>query len=377
MNVADFVSMQNTCVTQSEINSQPMIWREFAVKLSEHAREVRAWISRFAPEEIWLCGAGTSAYIGETICTYLDSRSTIRHRAVATTSLVGSPQDYVLGDRRILVVSFGRSGDSPETVGTLDILDKCLPNAARLNITCNESGALAQRSANQADLQMTIVLPDECHDRGFAMTSSFTTMLLTALACLDSIPLSKVTEYLRALAQSAERVLASAEAFAATHLAPPPERAVFIGTGTLTGIARESALKVLELTRGAVSTHWESSLGFRHGPKAILNQRTVAFAYLSCIPHSRRYDVDLIEEVRRQLGVNSLVTVGPAGLGANIELDPVDNDAWSAVLYVLLPQIVAVKWGLALGIKVDSPFVSEELNRVVSGVTLYDYQSEK
>jgi fructoselysine-6-P-deglycase FrlB-like protein len=133
---------------------------------------------------------------------------------------------------------------------------------------------------------------------------------------------------------------------------------------------------VLELTRGRVATAWESALGFRHGPKAILNDRTLVVANVSIHPHTRRYDLDLIGEIRRQFGSSQLVVVGPAGIGADIELEPVGNDAWSAVLYVLLPQLLAVRWSEALGITVDNPFEGGELNRVVSGVTLYPYDGD-
>ena len=101
-----------------------------------------------------------------------------RLRAVATTDLVARPHAYLNG-RRVLMVNFGRSGNSAETLGTLDLLDVLAPASPRLNITCNAGSALATRPA--AD-QRVIVLPEATHDAGFAMTSSFSTMLLTALA---------------------------------------------------------------------------------------------------------------------------------------------------------------------------------------------------
>jgi fructoselysine-6-P-deglycase FrlB-like protein len=376
MNVHKLDLPSSASTTEEEIKSQPAVWGEYAAELARHSADIHEWIRQRAPQEIWLCGAGTSAYIGETACAYLEARTGIRHRAIATTNVVSSPQDFIVTDRRVLVVSFGRSGNSSETTGVLDILDRHMPAADRLNITCNGDSELARRKGPGEGGQKTVVLPAGAHDQGFAMTASFTTMLLTVLACLDKASPALIRASVRALAQKAAETLAALEAFVARRLSSPPERAVFLGSGALTGIARESGLKVLELTRGRVATAWESALGFRHGPKAILNDRTLVVANVSIHPHTRRYDLDLIGEIRRQFGSSQLVVVGPAGIGADIELEPVGNDAWSAVLYVLLPQLLAVRWSEALGITVDNPFEGGELNRVVSGVTLYPYDGD-
>lgn len=376
MNIHKFDPVEGISATEREIKSQPTVWYDYAEELARRSTEIRAWIRERAPQEIWLCGAGTSAYIGETVCAYLEACSGIRHRPVATTSLVATPQDLIVTERRVLVVSFGRSGKSSETVGALDILDRHMPAADRLNITCNGDGALAQRAGPKDGQQRTVVLPEGAHDQGFAMTASFTTMLLTVLACLDDVSPALVKAMVKTLAYRAAQIIPAMEDFARTTLSAVPERAVFLGSGPLTGIARESGLKVLELTGGKIATAWESSLGFRHGPKAILNDRTLVLANIAIDEHTRRYDLDLIGEIRRQFGAVTLVTVGPTGSGADIELDPVGNDAWSAVLYVLLPQLLAIQWSQSFGVNIDNPFEGGELNRVVSGVTLYPYDGD-
>jgi fructoselysine-6-P-deglycase FrlB-like protein len=374
MNLHRHDSADGGCDTDREIRAQPAVWLGYAEELTRQAAAIRTWIGERAPQEIWLCGAGTSAYIGETICPYLEARTGIRHRAVATTSLVAAPQDLVVTDRRVLVVSFGRSGNSSETVGVLDLLDRHMPAADRLNITCNGDSILARRAGPEGGEQRTIVLPEGAHDQGFAMTASFTTMLLTALACLDELSPALVGATVRTLAQRAAQIIPAAEELARTRLAVPPGRAVFLGSGALAGIARESGLKVLELTGGKVATAWETALGFRHGPKAVLDDSTLVFANIAIHPHTQRYDLDLIAEIRGQFGAAMLVTVGPSGTGADLTFDPVGNDAWSAVLYVLLPQLLAAQWSRSLGMNIDNPFAGGELNRVVTGVTLYPYE---
>lgn len=355
--------MQN-CATYKEILSQPKIWHAWADAFESRASALRMWILSEAPDEIWLCGAGTSAYIGDLIAAHLGAAN-LRIRAVSTTDFVSCPQNFIRPGLRPLVISFGRSGDSAETVGMLDILDKLLPDAPRLNITCNSESALATRLPVSAN-QEVVILPPECHDRGFAMTSSYTTMLLTAVLLLDQ---NVDVQDLRHLAKAADDLLAPMFEFADTLECP--ERAVFVGSGALTYAARESALKVMELTAGNVPVIWDSSLGFRHGPKSFVNGSTKVFIFLSDHPFTGQYDRDLAVEVREQFGPQSVTTLG-TDPDADIVLPKQVNDAAASVLYVLLAQILATVWSHKMNLNVDDPFKGRgTLTRVVSGIKLY------
>lgn len=225
--------MQNWA-TYKEIQSQPAIWRAWADDFETRAEELRSWVATQSPDEIWLCGAGTSAYIGDLIAAHLGAAD-VRVRAVSTTDFVSCPQNFVRSGLHPLVISFGRSGDSAESVGMLDILDAILPDAPRLNITCNSQSALATRQPVSAS-QEVVILPPDCHDRGFAMTSSYTTMLLSALLVLDQ---NVSAQDLRKLADAAEGVMDQLFTFADNF--EIPERAVFVGSGALSYAARESA----------------------------------------------------------------------------------------------------------------------------------------
>src|SRR5690606_34560816 len=195
--------------TDREIAQQPAIWREWGRQLPQVATRIRDWLAASPADEIWLCGAGTSAFIGDSHAVALDATSGRRVRSVATTDLVARPADHVQPGRRPLVVSFGRSGNSSESVGTLDILDRMLPAADRLNITCNAEGVLARRPPQGPGRQEVIVLPAACHDAGFAMTSSYSTMYLTALACLGGAEAGSIAARMAALADGATALLAA------------------------------------------------------------------------------------------------------------------------------------------------------------------------
>jgi len=282
-------------------------------------------------------------------------------RAVATTDLVARPAAYLTG-RKPLIVSFGRSGNSAETLGTLDALDALAPDAPRLNITCNADSALAKRTGANGH---ALILPAATHDAGFAMTSSLTTMLLSALALFD-----------RSGGRPGKVAAAASEAGVllprlteAARAAPVPERIVFVGSGPLAYAARESALKVMELTAGQVPALWDSTLGFRHGPKSFVRGDTAIVVLTSPGHPAAAYDADLAAELRRQFPQARITTLGPQG---DLPFAMPDGAAWGAPLSILYAQCLAVVWSAALGLNVDDPFAGQgTLSRVVSGVKLY------
>lgn len=358
----------NEWKTETEIAAQPDIWEAWSRLLPGIAAEVAAWVKEKRPDVIWLSGAGTSAFIGDALCAHLDAQiAGIPVRSVASTDLVARPGDYLRPGLCPLVVSFGRSGNSSETVGTLDLLDRLCPAALRLNITCNGESALATRTHPGTGEQKIIVLPDACHDQGFAMTSSYTTMLMTALACLTESDADEIAGNIKTLAAAARDLIGNAPEF------PRPGRAVFLGSGPYLGTARESALKVLELAAGQVVTAWDSTLGFRHGPKAITDDTTTVFVFLSSDPLTRKYDDDIVSELRSQFPASRTVSIGDPAVGdaPDIALPTGLSDIWNTPLYVIVAQILSVNWSKSLDLNVDNPFEGGNLSRVVSHVRLY------
>lgn len=327
--------------TWREIHAQPSIWRDWGARLPVPA--LRDWIAAQDVSEIWLCGAGSSAYIGEIIAAALIG-TTPRIQAVATTDIVARPHAYLRGQRR-LVISFGRSGNSSESIGLLDALEVLAPDWPRLNITCNAHSVLARRGK-------AVILPETCHDAGFAMTASFSTMLLTALALLDGGDGARMA----ALADDLMGIF--------PHItAPRPDRVVFVGAGALTYAAREAALKVMELSAGQIPALWDSSLGFRHGPKSFVRPGTAIFVFPSSDAQARAYDNDLIAELRAQFPHNPITVP---------DLPRLWPDGWAAPLFVAMAQILAVRWSHDLGLNVDDPFAGQgTLTRVVAGVRLH------
>lgn len=343
-----------THATFREILAQPGIWAAWGAQLP--VANLRAWITSTQTDEVWFCGAGTSAYIGDILAAGLEGHNFLRFRSVPTTDIVARPHTYLRGKPK-LIVSFGRSGNSTESIGLLAALDVLAPTWPRLNITCNATSALATDPKAKV-----ITLPEATHDQGFAMTSSFSTMLLTAAALFDtSLPADQTPQRFATLADTLQTLLATFTEVATTTRRP--DRTIFLGSGPLAFAAREAALKVMELAAGQIPALWDSTLGFRHGPKSFTLGKTDLWLFRSSDPHTRAYDEDLLTELRTQFPQSEVTAP---------DIPQSFPDLWAAPLYVALAQLLAVHWSDALGLTVDDPFAGQgTLTRVVSGVRLH------
>jgi tagatose-6-phosphate ketose/aldose isomerase len=324
-----------------------------------------------------LTGAGTSAFIGECLAPYLAAKLPCRVEAIATTDLVSAPSLYLEPGTPTLLVSFGRSGDSPESVAALDLADRVVRDIHHLAVTCNLEGALARKVA-AAGKGIVILLPEETHDRSFAMTSSFSCMLSAALTALSGI--DAMTPRIDRIARAVEAVIATQAPAMKVLAGRGYERVVYLGSHVFKGLAREAALKLLELTDGAMIAAYDSPMGFRHGPKTIVNGKTLVVVFLSNDPYTRRYDLDLLAEIARDRRHGALlaITAQDHNMPDGIEriLIPAMDDAEDVHLlvpFIAAPQMFAFEASLQRGLSPDKPNVSGTVNRVVQGVRIHPF----
>lgn len=371
--------------THREILQQPDVWRETARIVAGRRAELDAFLAPLLAREdlrIVLTGAGTSAFIGQIAAPGLGARLGRRVDAVATTDLVSHPRAYLPQDVPTLLVSFARSGDSPESTAATEIADRLLGDVSHLIVTCNPDGALGRAHAKRPG-SFVLLMPERSLDDGFAMTSSFTAMLLSVLLAFHGADHDKGQDEdhgaVDALAAAAEQLLAG-EARIAALTSQVPQRVVYLGGGPLAGLAREAALKLLELTAGHVVAYSDSPLGFRHGPKAVLDAQSVAVVFRSADPYSTAYDEDIVKELRALLGEQRVLTVSAGIAGTVAQSGPADwvltgldalDDAYLAVAYVVFAQIYALYCSAALELTPDNPFPDGNVNRVVQGVTIH------
>jgi tagatose-6-phosphate ketose/aldose isomerase len=356
--------------TAEEIAQQPALWRELGASLHGHAADVAAFLGgclHNPQQRVILTGAGSSAYVGEIVADELNAAWPAQVRAVATTSLLTHPELYLEADAPTLLVSFARSGSSPESLAAVELVRELVVDARFLNITCNAQGHLARQGDSNART-VNLLMPAASCDRGFAMTSSFSCMLLAALCMLGR---GEWQERLAALAQAGDLALRDWAAPVAELAAQPVQRVVYLGSGPLEALAKESALKILELTGGRVLAMSNTPLGFRHGPKSALNKQSLVVLFHSAKALSRRYEEDLLQELRRDGVAGRVVTVGHAADIATGSVLPGQSDAWLAPLWLLMAQQYALHQSAALGLTPDNPFADGTVNRVVQGVTIY------
>ena len=361
--------------TFTEICGQPAVWRELAESLTAGAADTRAFLEPILAAHnarIILTGAGTSAFVGEIAAPALMGATGMRVEAVPTTDIVSNPTDYLIPDVPTLLVSFARSGNSPESVAATELLDQLVTDAYHLVITCAADGALAVARGDH-ERSHVLLMPATSNDRGFAMTSSFSSMLLAVLTSLGPWEVSDIER----LAVAAEGVIARSEEIAALT-GREPSRVVYLGSGPLRGLAHESGLKLLDLTAGEVVSFYESSLGFRHGPKAVLTDDTQVVVFVSADEHTRRYDLDIVREIRHDRGQDSVLVIASAPVdveGAWVwpGLEGLD-DALVAAVHIVLAQLYAVHTSARLGKTIDNPFPQGDVNRVVKGVVIHPYE---
>jgi tagatose-6-phosphate ketose/aldose isomerase len=364
----------DSLATYREVFQQPAVWREAAATLAGRADEVAEFLEPLLalPDlRIVLTGAGTSAFAGEVLAPALTRALQRRVDAVATTDIVSNPREVFAEKVPTLLVSFARSGDSPESVAATQLATACLESVHQLVITCNADGRLA-REHDRSAVSLVLLMPPATNDRGFAMTSSFTSMLLTAWLALAPAQDAGLADR---LAAGAEQVLARADDL--TKLtAGGYDRVVYLGSGPLGGLARESALKLLELTAGSVVSYYDTALGFRHGPKAVLREGTLAVVYLSNDAYTRQYDLDIAAELRTAIGAENVLVISAGespGVADAWRIDGLTDvdDAALALPFVVIAQLLALRFSLQLGRTPDNPFPDGEVNRVVEGVTIH------
>ena len=100
--------------------------------------------------------------------------------SIPTTNIVSSPYYYLQPDIPTILVSFARSGNSPESVAAAQLGEQIIHSVYHIILTCNEEGNLAKQFQHKENA-FVMYMPQEANDQGFAMTGSFTSMMLTAL----------------------------------------------------------------------------------------------------------------------------------------------------------------------------------------------------
>jgi tagatose-6-phosphate ketose/aldose isomerase len=373
--------------TPAEIAQQPATWKTTLHIFKEHQSRIAAFLDavgvRAALENrpsVVLIGAGTSDYISQALTSVLRAKWGCDVSAVASTDLLPNMEEYVIPGRSYLWISFSRSGDSPEGVSVLQQALERYPEIAHLVVTCNENARMAELCKG-VERASVVVLDDAVNDRSLAMTSSFTNMIVLGQCLAHAWSIADYEPTLEQLVHAGEHVLGQAATLADELSGDDYTRICFLGSGALASVAKESALKVLEMTAGQVKTMSETVLGLRHGPMAALDRETLLVCFVSSDHSGAQYARDLLREIGNKQVVAKRIAVGPASLKSTLagdcdrflllEIATTVEDMYRPVLDVIFGQLLGLYHSVAHRLKPDAPSPAGVISRVVQKFEIY------
>jgi len=380
----DYFAERNCIFTSEEIAQQPKLWRDLCKILLEKKNDISAFmndIGDIGQMRIIFTGAGSSGFIGDALSALIAKSNCIRSESIHSTDIVTAPDSYLFADVPTMLVSFARSGNSPESVGAVRYARTVVKDLFEVAIVCDDKSDL-YNITKQAERKMILVMPEGSNDRGFAMTSSVSCMLLTGFALFNT---ASIEDLVKDIALLSENLTATGLKFTETAkkwAVRDFDRVVYLGCGFLKHIAHEASLKMMELTCGEVNGSYESPAGFRHGPKSVINNKTITVHIISNDPFTAKYDLDFLKEVLSQQDQNLIISIcsGDTQDAPGDEIIPIASDGYTiggdictGLHALVFCQMLAMFKSLSLGATTDNPSPSGAVNRVVKGITVYEY----
>lgn len=371
--------------TTTEIKQQPELWLDTLNIYKENLEAIESFLAeaRAMGEgrlSVVFTGAGTSDYVGDTCAPYLRHAGDTKlydFKPIATTDIVSAPRDFLNPDEPTVVVSFARSGNSPESLAAVQVAKTFVKNVKFINITCAPEGKLAVESEGDAD-QLTLLIP-RANDKGFAMTGSYSCMTLLSTLIFDTASLEQKTAWVEAAAKLGEDVVAR-ESEIAEFLSGDFNRVTYLGSGSFVGLAQEAQLKILELAHGLVATSWDSCMGYRHGPKSFVDDKTIVFVYMNNDEYTRQYDLDILNEINGDQIAAKTIAIQQDGAikfdGTSFTLaGEALPEGYLALPFVMVAQVISLLNSVRVGNTPDTPSPSGTVNRVVKGVTIHPFEA--
>ena len=373
-------------ITAGEIKQQPGLWLDTLNIYKENKDAIDAFLAeaRAMGEgrlSVVFTGAGTSDYVGDTCAPYLrhaGDTALYDFKPIATTDIVSAPRDFLNPDEPTVLVSFARSGNSPESLAAVQVAKTFVKNVKFINITCAPEGKLAVESEGDAD-QLTLLIP-RANDKGFAMTGSYSCMTLLSTLIFDSADFDTKEAWVKQAAEMGAEVI-ERETEIADVLSGDFNRVTYLGSGSFVGLAQEAQLKILELAHGLVATSWDSCMGYRHGPKSFVDDKTLVFVFMNNDEYTRKYDLDILNEINGDEIAQKTFAIqqdmAPSFEGASFTFAGREAlpEGYLALPFVMFAQVVSLLNSVRVGNTPDTPSPTGTVNRVVKGVTIHPFEA--
>ena len=379
--------------TPGEIAQQPHLWRYTAAQLKLNSQEIISFLERAGlfnktgRPHIIFTGAGSSDFVGNSLVDLF--RVTFQTEAShwATPRITANPDDFFNVEQNYIVIHLARSGNSPESRAVLNMILKKYPdNVHHIVITCNKEGQISNISRQHPNNVYLINLHEDSNDKGLAMTSSFSSMVIAGQCIAHIRNIDSFEQTVNDIASAAEHFIDSYADYLYEFADTAVERLFFLGNKDLLGAAAESALKVQELTAGELLTKHDDPMSFRHGPVSAVDHSSIVCFFLSEDPLTCKYETDVIKQYENtfhDIGTKTIV------VGANHEHLFKDShvqyfsynpeDKWQIGKFnqvniaVIFGQLFGMFQAIHRGINVDNPSAEKPTySRVVEGVKLYE-----
>ena len=368
--------------TAREIAHQPDMWLDLCKILEKNKNAIKDFMAKIGPLKdirIILTGAGSSGFVGSMVSSFAAISGGLRSEAIHTTDIVSAPDAYFSKDcdKPTLLISFARSGNSPESDGAVHVARKLVKNLYEVAIVCGGDSKL-YKTTLESDKSLVLVMPKGTNDKAFAMTSSVSTMTLAGFALLNPDKTDEIISDITNLAALVEKNGPIMYKAATDCTAWDFERTWYLGSGPLAHLAKEAALKMMELSNGAVVAGSNSSAEFRHGPKTVVCPKALTVHFISNNSFTAKYDMDLLNELCREREGNKVVALNVKPLEGpdltityNSEKFGIGADIAVGMQGLVFMQMLSMNKSIALGLPTDNPSPKGLVNRVVQGVTVY------
>ena len=344
--------------TWKEILSQGEVWQSVLDELRDNSVIDKIHAVTKNKREWVFVGCGTSFYLAEAAAISWTTLTGQPARAVPASEILLFPRLLHAEGSDVQAVVISRSGRTSEAIRAAEVLRKELA-IPTIGITCAPRSELEEACGG-----ISIVLR-AADEQSMVMTRSFTSMLL----CLQALAARRAEDWqfmdsLRSMAEKlAPRIAAIAghiESFVSRHSFADY---VFLGQGPFHGIAREAALKVMEMS--CSYSQFFHALEFRHGPKAIVSPSTCLTFFLS--DTAQRAEAEVLSEMK-DLGAAIVSICNRADSSIRqtsdlvVEFDFNGNELALLAPYTVPCQLLGFFTGVRKGLNPDQP---RNLTRVV------------
>lgn len=372
--------------TCKEMVNQPNLWLEGVKIIRENHERIKKFIDEIKSIrslKIYLVGAGSSAKAASLVENYIGRVTGLDVYSISSTNLITQPDNYIIQDCPGLLVSFGSSGNTTEGLEAVELFKERCSKLYQMLIICSNKGEIVKKYSNHEDV-LYVPIPEETKGRSMAATGEFTLLIQYALMMFDINNIDYYADMLINAEADAEYFF-ERDIYKVHSIANKKYDVISaLGSNALTALASEMCLKIGELSSGLQSSQFYPILEFRHGPKLIMNSKSLVSFFISSDSHTMKYEIDMLKECSENKR-NS--TIAAVSINYNQEIDEncdyyfyfnrkgfkYKDDSHTIFQYALYLQSLAILKSVDLGIAPDNldSNGSGFINKVAQGVKIY------